>query len=154
MKKRYIGIPLILLAICITCLILLPTETQATEATSGTCGDNLTWVLADDGTLTISGTGDMANYDENSNLAPWSAKQDQITSVVIEDGVTSIGDSAIYNCIELTSVTIPASVKSIGVGAFRNTSSLERINITDLAAWCEIEFNDILTYGLAALYLN
>ena len=156
MKKRYIGIPLILLAICITCLILLPTETLATEATSGTCGDNLTWVLADDGTLTISGTGNMANYGKESNLPPWAAKFEQITTVVIEDGVTSIGDYAFYSYYycNLTSITIPASVKRIGEAGIA-TERLERIYITDLAAWCEIEIADYLTVlGSRTLYLN
>ena len=63
---------------------------------SGTCGTNLTWSLDDEGVLTISGEGKMANYTEDST-APWYSKRTQIKNVVIEDGVTSIGKYAFYN---------------------------------------------------------
>ncbi|MBR7155112.1 MAG: leucine-rich repeat protein, partial [Paludibacteraceae bacterium] len=70
---------------------------------SGTCGDNLTWELTD-GVLTISGTGAMSNYTSSSS--PWYSYRSSITSVVIEEGVTNIGNYAFYNCTGLTSVTI------------------------------------------------
>lgn len=68
---------------------------------SGTCGENLTWTLDDSGTLTISGTGAMTNY---SSFGPWYNNRLSINSVVIEDGVTSIGNYAFYNCSALTDV--------------------------------------------------
>ena len=90
---------------------------------SGTCGDNLTWTLTSDGTLTISGTGEMTS-------SPWrDSYSDVIKSVIIEDGVTSIGDWAFEFCSSLTSVTIPDSVTSIGMSAFEFCSSLTSINI-------------------------
>ena len=61
----------------------------ASSATSGKCGDNLTWELSDDGVLTISGTGDMHNYAWADS--PWYNKRN-IHTVIINDGVTSIGD--------------------------------------------------------------
>lgn len=74
---------------------------------SGTCGDqgdNLTWTLDSVGTLTISGSGDMQNYESygnSSNLwAPWQPYRDEIQCVVIEDGVTSIGSYAFDTCAE------------------------------------------------------
>lgn len=70
----------------------------------GTCGDNLDWALGKDGTLTISGTGDM--YDYESTTMPWYDYNADITSVVIEDGVTSIGFYAFYGC-GMTSISIP-----------------------------------------------
>ena len=79
---------------------------------SGTCGEkgnNLTWILDDEGVLTISGTGAMANWENDS---PWHENQD-IKSVMIEDGVTSIGVNAFYGCSGLTSIKIPDSVTSI-----------------------------------------
>ncbi len=96
-------------------------------AQSGTCGDNLTWNLSD-GTLTISGTGAMTNYTLSSN-APWYSYKSSISTVIIEDGATSIGERAFSNCIGLTSITIPNSVTSIGDNAFYNCGSLTSITI-------------------------
>ena len=90
---------------------------------SGTCGDNLTWTLDSNGLLTISGTGDM-----NSGFDGFSEKN-QIKTVVIEDGVTSICCNAFQGCSNLTSVTIPGTVKSIGNSAFLWCSSLTSVTI-------------------------
>ena len=77
----------------------------------------ITWTLSDDGTLTISGT-DMPDYEYRG--APWYFELKNIKEVVIENGVTSIGNRAFEDCSGLTSVTIPNSVTSIGVGAFED----------------------------------
>ena len=97
---------------------------------SGECGENLTWVLTGDGTLTISGSGEMNDYTNSSN-APWHSESYEIWSVVVEPGVTSIGDYAFYECSRLTSVTIPEGVTSIGSCAFQNCSSLASVAIPD-----------------------
>ena len=97
---------------------------------SGTCGDNLTWTLDDAGTLTISGTGEMTNWSTYANV-PWYAQRESIKKAVIEDGVTSIGGDAFYNCTGLTSVTIPDSVTSIGSLAFCDCTGLKQITIPD-----------------------
>ena len=86
------------------------------ETASGTCGDNLTWVLDDQGTLTISGTGDMPSYELLSS--PWCDKCNSIKSVIIEDGVTKIGKNAFADCSELSTITIPDSVTRIDSYAF------------------------------------
>ena len=80
-----------------------------------------------------------------------------LTSVTIPEGVTIIGDSAFLSCSGLTSITIPNSVTHIGEWAFRNCSDLYRVNITDLGAWCKIEFEDYYsnpTCYAFRLYLN
>ena len=97
------------------------------ELTSGTCGPNLTWDLTD-GILTISGTGDMTDFSY-PDCGPWYSLSSSITSVVINDGVTSIGDYAFYSCANLTSVTIGNSVTSIGGKAFSSCSSLTSVTI-------------------------
>lgn len=102
----------------------------AYAASSGTCGDNLTWVLDDDGTLTISGTGAMTDWTYSST-APWYGNSSSIKSVVIDDGVTSIDEYAFYNCSSLKSITIPDSVTSIGSYAFYGCSSLKSVTIPD-----------------------
>ena len=103
---------------------------------SGTCGENLTWTLSDDGVLTISGTGAMTDY---SSSAPWYSSNSSITSVIISDGVTSIGSSAFSHCSSLTSVTIPNSVTSIGEGAFSGCIGLTSVTIpnsvTSIGDW-------------------
>ena len=93
-------------------------------AESGTCGTNLTWDFTD-GVLTISGTGKMHNY--NRSQLPWSGLQ--ITSVIINSGVTTIGNRAFVNCSGMASVTISNSVTSIGMSAFFNCTSLTSIEI-------------------------
>ena len=92
--------------------------------------DNLTWKLYEDGTLNISGKGAMKNYNYYNNPSP-AFKNSNVKKVVIEDGVTSIGNSAFFGCSSLTSVTIPDSVTSIGNVAFCNCSSLTSITISD-----------------------
>ena len=110
-------------------LLAVLTGTGTLFAASGTCGDNLTWDLTN-GTLTISGTGAMTNYsDSESNRAPWYSSRSSITSVVINAGVTSIGNSAFYGCSSLTSVEIPNSVTSIGGNAFSDCSRLTSVTI-------------------------
>ena len=105
---------------------------------SGTCGSNLTWSLNTCGVLTISGTGAMSNYP-GMNM-PWRSRRASITSVVISDGVTRIGYNAFNGCSNLTSVTIPPSVTSIEQNAFYGCYAMESLYITDLAAWCNVEF--------------
>ena len=97
---------------------------------SGNCGANganVTWKLTSDGTLTISGTGKMADSMWNGSL--WYDLRSQVKKAVIEDGVTSIGYSAFGTCSALTSVTIPNSVTSIGRGAFYCCTSLRSVTI-------------------------
>ena len=92
--------------------------------TSGKCGTKVTYTISDDGVLTISGTGAMANYtykDNDSSNCPWHSVRWAINKVVIEDGVTSIGDFAFAFDISLADVTIPGSVTSIGNRAFMGT---------------------------------
>ncbi|SEK77174.1 leucine-rich repeat protein [Ruminococcus albus] len=96
------------------------------QPTSGKCGENVTWVFDEDGTLTISGEGDMYLVDKPISLG---RKTDEVKKVVIENGVTSIGNSAFTFCMNLTSVTIPNSVTKIGKYAFMSCGSLNKINI-------------------------
>ena len=93
----------------------------------GSCGDNLTWKL-EGNTLTISGTGTMKDYSYDTD-APWYSSKASIYSVIIESGVTSIGDSAFSSCRSLESIKIPNSVTHIGDSAFRYCSSLESVTI-------------------------
>ncbi len=102
--------------------------TASAAAYGGTCGDNLTWSYdASTCVLTISGTGDMANYKYNNR--PWETYEDKIKTVVINDGVTNIGNYAFYSCGALANITIPDSVTSIKTFAFFGCKSLTQLPI-------------------------
>ena len=88
----------------------------------------ITWTLSD-GTLTISGTGEMPNYSLVNQNQPWSSKKSTIKKVIIENGVTNIGKYTFYNYSNLTTITIPKSVTSIGGFAFAYCKSLTSITI-------------------------
>ena len=104
-------------------ITFLATSIVSWAADSGTCGENLTWAYDKTSkTLTISGTGAMDDYAEHG---PWNKLN--ITKVVIEDGVTTIGDSAFYEC-SIKSIKIPTSVTAIGEFAFYATD-LDSITI-------------------------
>ena len=94
---------------------------------SGTCGTGVTWSLSD-GTLTISGQGAMDDFS-TTNVPGWNNSKRAITEVVIEQGVTKIGEQAFVSCTNLASVTVPSSVQSIGSAAFYKCSALEGITL-------------------------
>lgn len=104
---------------------------------AGTCGANLSWKLDASGTLTISGSGVMDDCKYGS--APWKDQSSKIKSVVIDDGVTTIGDSAFSWCRELTSVTLPDSLTIISDSAFENCYKLTTIvmskNVESIGSW-------------------
>ena len=108
---------------------------EETVVASGFCGaegdgTNLTWQVTENGeayTLTISRKGAMKDYEDMfANDTPGGVYRNRITTIVIENGVTSIGDYAFAQCTSLASVTIPSSVTSIG-SAFGSCSSLTSI---------------------------
>ena len=119
--------------ICLMCLILLSgagilsAPAQAADA-SGVCGDNLTWTLDSDGTLTISGYGAMTDWASNSDT-PWYEFLDKLSSLRIESGVTSVGSYG-FQMSPIRSVSIPDSVTTIGDYAF-DYSGLTSVTIPD-----------------------
>lgn len=125
-------------------------------STSGSCGGNVSYLFdSSTGLLTISGTGEMSNYSCYSN--PLFYNDSSIKSVVIEYGVTSIGDEAFYGCCNLTSIKIPDSITNVGSEAFRDCCNLTTVNINDIAKWCSISFFDIYsnpTHYSHGLYIN
>ena len=129
MKKKLLAI-LLVLAMMVSLLTFPVTADSVDVLERGSYGDNLTWTLTEDGTLTISGTGDMADI-EYLDYSPWWEYRDTIIAVIIEDGVTSIGECAFRFLTSLTSVTIPDSVTTIGWYAFYSCDSLTSITIPD-----------------------
>lgn len=105
-------------------------DTYITES-SGKCGDDVYWTLYSDGTLFISGSGEMYVYDYSfaSSSAPWYYWRNIIKTVIISNGVTTIGDFAFHSCDKLTSITISDSVTNIGDYAFKCCYKLKSITI-------------------------
>ncbi|WP_277212064.1 leucine-rich repeat domain-containing protein, partial [Ruminococcus callidus] len=89
--------------------------------------DNLTWTLTADGTMTISGSGAMKDYDIVDS--PATQKKDNVKKVVIQEGITSIGKYAFSVCRNLASIEIPSSVTSIGNDAFSACSNSPEITV-------------------------
>ena len=128
MKKPLSQFVLLCVALCALCVLRL-TAGAADIVDSGTCGDNLTWTLDSDGVLTISGDGAMGNWT-NSNY-PWRQKRLSVFSVIIHDGVASIGSNAFYGCASLTNAVIPDSVTRICDSAFFACIGLKSVAIPD-----------------------
>ena len=103
---------------------------EAGVVASGTCGENLSWILTEDGVLRISGNGAMPDYS-TSSVAPWYSKRTKITSVVVEPGVTNVGDYAFYACLKLVEVELAEEITDIGQGAFRDCTELKVVEIPE-----------------------
>lgn len=121
-------------------------EAFASQVASGKCGDDLTWSLSPSGTLTISGSGEMYDFLDGSTGGtyyplPWEDYKRDIYDVVIEEGVTGIGNFAFCECTNLTSIHIPKSLKSIGDFSFQKCDYIVDLHISDLGAWCNIDFS-------------
>ncbi|MBQ7791972.1 MAG: leucine-rich repeat domain-containing protein, partial [Clostridia bacterium] len=111
MNKRVLSL-LLSLCMLVSLLVIAPVSVSAENS----CGDNLTWSYSN-GTLTISGTGDMTDF-ETYTEAPWYPYRDEMTAVHIGEGVTSIGDYAFYAYMKVTDFQIPDSVTAIGNFSF------------------------------------
>lgn len=176
MKKK------LMLAIAVILIIVGCTTIAFADTTSsGKCGDNITWTLSDDGTLTLTGTGAMYNYSVHGtgNTPPWYRNAYDIKKVVIQDGITTIGAYAFYDCKNMNeisipnslqsfgswslcqtgikSISIPASIKTISNDVFWKCSNLKKVTISDLKSYLNAVSDTYaaipFTYG-ADLYLN
>ena len=94
---------------------------------TGACGSQLTWTLYKDGLLIITGTGVMDDLSETEK--PWTSEQTSVHKVLIQDGVTSIGEKAFSQCESLTEVYLPNSLTKIGASAFEGCTSLQSIRL-------------------------
>ena len=123
---------------------VLQTASDTCIVASGTCGaegDNLTWTLSCDSVLTISGTGRMANYvlTNSKSPAPWYTYHTAIKSVVIEDGVTSIGKNAFSEC-DMALVMMSGSVSAIADYAFSSCKKIISVDVAiDNQNYCSVD---------------
>ncbi|MBQ7793393.1 MAG: DUF4886 domain-containing protein [Clostridia bacterium] len=113
-------------------LLVCGTGVNAETVTSGTCGaegSEVGWSYAD-GTLTISGTGEMKAYS-NSSLPPWTALASEVKNVVVGEGVTNVSQLAFKNMSAIENVSLPSTLEKIDAIAFYGTKSLEFIEIPE-----------------------
>lgn len=146
----------VMLGLAMALVLLLPHAVFADAAKSGDVTDTITWELTDDGVLYIRGTGEIPDYGDfyksgnrASDPAPWEVWHDEILEIVIEEGITRIGERAfanndieeLYGYYNLTKVTLPRTLVSVGLDAFCEVSySIEEVHAPSLLDWCEIAF--------------
>ena len=123
----------LLLARCML-IVLVPQPPAAAEELSGKCGGDAVWTLSADGTLTVSGTGELTSGsrfggNDYDSSWPWHKQRDSVKAIVVKEGITSIGTHAFTDCVNATKVTLPSSLKTIKTSAFYRCSSLEEVSI-------------------------
>ena len=143
-----------ILFVLLMCLSILPVSAARSLITSeksgeiidsGACGENAEWTLTEDGTLTISGTGETYDYNSYgpgcSSNVPWGNYYEYdydsygagyyacktIKSIVIGDNITALGSCLFKNCICIENVSMPYGLKRIGNSTFENARALETI---------------------------
>ena len=142
LKKRLLSI--LLAAVMVLTMLPLGLVDMAYAATvvdSGTCGkngDNVTWKLTSDGTLTISGTGDMADFELLDTKrwwlgtnTPWCGIRQSIERIKIDNGVTSIGIGAFFDCFNLNEICFGENLEEIRGNAFYDCIALAKVAIPD-----------------------
>ena len=101
---------------------------KSASASSGNCGDNVSWSLSADGTLSFSGSGPIWNYALDSYV-PWFKQAASVRRVSFSGSITSIGACLFSSCSNLNEISIPEGVTAIGTSAFQNCSSLHSVKL-------------------------
>ncbi len=139
--KKFVAV--ILSVVMIITAVLCINIGVASAADSGTCGatgSDISWVYdSDTTTLTLTGTGTTANYYPTSTRgAPWDSVKEDITTVIVGEGIVSIGYCNFYGCTSLTEVSLPNTLTTIsgsstgsGYGAFRDCTALVSITLPE-----------------------
>ncbi len=141
MRNRIISL-ILTGVLLISILPTLSIRAGAESITSGKCGESISWALDNNGILTLSGAGSMYDYGQFSEDwqgnhtyslqdQPWQQNRSEIKSVIVEDGITYIGETAFSDCHNLTSITLPDSLICIGNAAFANCTSLKELSLPD-----------------------
>lgn len=153
MKQKKFVIRLCLLMALVLILPLISAHAD-TAPRSGSVTDSISWELTEEGILYIRGEGEIPDYGtiyvarkyQDNGPAPWEGVATEIQELVIEEGITRIGESAFGPTKELspsysfTKVTLPASLKSVGFEAFGEAYDIEAVYVPSLQDWCEIAF--------------
>lgn len=126
MRKNFAKIILISVVVLMMCIV------PAYAEKSGSIGDNITWTLSDDGTLSLSGNGEFVLESESpyvNPVAPWSEDRESIKKVVIGEGIINVDNYAFEQCTAMEELVIPDSVTVIEAVAFSGCDSLKALKI-------------------------
>ncbi|MDO5549226.1 MAG: leucine-rich repeat protein, partial [Eubacteriales bacterium] len=124
-KRKQMITLLSVILIAAFCITVIFSYRSHHEIASGTCGENISYSLRENNCLYIHGTGALNSIGSFDSISA------RITTVIIEPGITSIGDYALKDLTFLQRVSIPDTVTEIGSCAFQNCSSLVKANIPD-----------------------
>ncbi|MDO5435742.1 MAG: leucine-rich repeat protein [Clostridia bacterium] len=105
------------------------TVLPANTAAYGNVTGSISWMLTDDGTLILAGTGATGSF--SSSEAPWNEYLADIRKVIIQEGITSVGDDVFPAMPGLTELTLPSTVTSVGMRNFMNCTSLETLSLPE-----------------------
>ena len=129
----------------------LDSITPETAEAKGACGSDITWYYQDN-VLVLKGTGEMSDYDRDGVISPWRSYEDgqiedQISWVIVGDGITGIGKNAFYNCGGISRVTFPETLKTIKDMAFAQCENLKEVTLPASLERIEGSFHDGNAHG-------
>lgn len=133
----------------------LDSITPETAEAKGACGSDITWYYQDN-VLVLKGTGEMSDYDQDTSwdgvISPWRSYEDgqiedQISWVIVGDGITGIGKNAFYNCGGISRVTFPETLKTIKDMAFAQCENLKEVTLPASLERIEGSFHDGNAHG-------
>ena len=153
MKQKKFVIRLCLLMALVLILPLISAHAD-TAPRSGSVTDSISWELTEEGILYIRGEGEIPDYGpiyvarkyQDNGPAPWEGVATEIRELVIEEGITRIGENAFgttqefWKTYAFTKITLPASLESVGFEAFGEAYDIEAVYTPSLQDWCEIAF--------------
>ncbi len=132
----------VVLAAVFAVLLAASAFTLTTSAESGVCGENVSWTL-EGGKLTLSGNGATTRFERDGSSdttgVPWWGSRNEITSIVVEEGVTVLDNYLFYRCENLTSVSLSSTVARIETRVFAKCSSLSQIVFPEKLAYLGYE---------------
>lgn len=102
------------------------TKTESDTNLSGTCGVNASWILSENGVLTISGSGDVNDFESAADI-PWYDYKGSIVEVIINEGITNIGTNSFYGLFSMNKITVPVSLKKIESYIFAQCNALTEV---------------------------
>lgn len=158
--RRFIAIFLCATLLCCA----LPTGLLAGNdvIASGKAGDNIRWRLDTEGHLILSGNGETYNFAYYDYPVPWKDYRTDIKTVTIGEGITTLHQNTFYGCSNMTEITLPSTLTDItGNVTFYGCNNLKKVHISDLDAWCRMNFGLVQhqeqaspLFGGATLLLN